>query len=51
MRKLVECIAELHASGIAHLDIKIENFVVCENFIISLIDFGLSGPLSWTNGF
>ena len=39
---MIQAVKDLHDSGMAHLDIKPDNFVVKEDFKIALIDFGLS---------
>lgn len=45
VRQVIECIAFMHnVNGLAHLDIKPENFVVNDDYSISLIDFGFIAP-------
>ena len=39
-KQLVECVKEVHESGLVHLDIKPENIVVNGNGKLALIDFG-----------
>ena len=39
---MLTCLRKLHSYGISHLDIKLENFVLNDDFTISFIDFGHS---------
>jgi len=41
-RQLVDAISYLHSREIAHLDLKVENLLLDENFNLKLIDFDLS---------
>ncbi len=42
IRRCLEILVELHALGIIHNDVKPENFVVCDNDVVKVIDFGIS---------
>jgi serine/threonine protein kinase len=48
-RQAVEAVAYLHQLGIAHGDIKDENFLVDSNLHLYLIDFGSARPVGLTN--
>mmetsp|Transcript_142286 Transcript_142286/g.201332 ORF Transcript_142286/g.201332 Transcript_142286/m.201332 type:complete len:315 (+) Transcript_142286:182-1126(+) len=37
--QLIEGIEYLHAEGVAHLDLKTDNLLLCENFILKICDF------------
>jgi serine/threonine protein kinase len=41
-RQLVDAVSYCHRHGIAHLDIKVDNFLVDSNLNVKLLDFGLS---------
>ena len=32
----------MHSAGFVHLDIKIENVLICDNFTLKLADFGFA---------
>ena len=40
--QMMKCIHVLHNAGFAHLDIKPDNFIINDDFSLSLIDFGYS---------
>ena len=44
--EILNCVALLHGLGLAHMDLKLENFIINDDFSISLIDFG---TLNFTN--
>ena len=43
--QIVIGLGHLHANGIVHRDLKLENIILCENGFIKLIDFGLATVL------
>lgn len=53
-KQIVQAIETLHNAGLAHLDIKPDNFMICDDLSVSLIDFGhtfdLHAPPSFTTG-
>lgn len=47
LRQILEGIAFLHSMNKAHLDIKLENIVFDQNFVVKIIDFAFmhsTGP-------
>ena len=40
--RLLLTVRRLHAAGILHLDLKLENVAVDENFGVRILDFGLA---------
>lgn len=42
IRRCLELLGELHALGIIHNDVKPENFVICDDNVVKVIDFGIS---------
>lgn len=54
MRQVFEAVNYMHEQGIANRDLKLENFLLDENFQIKLIDFGFCAPTagkqSYLNG-
>ena len=50
-KKLINIIASLHFSGIAHCDIKPGNIILAADGDVKLIDFGFATDLQDTNGF
>jgi calcium-dependent protein kinase len=49
IRRCLEILVELHAMDVIHNDVKPENFVVCDNEVIKVIDFGISALASVGN--
>ena len=47
--QMLNSLIGLHHNGIAHMDIKLENFVLTKEFDMKLIDFGLSRTLKTVN--
>lgn len=47
IREIIACVSQVHANGFAHLDIKLENFIVdkSNHLSVKIIDFGGSHPL------
>ena len=45
-RQFIEGMATMHASGLCHRDIKCENILLDDNFIIKIADFGYSAAIS-----
>ncbi|KAM8953028.1 hormonally up-regulated neu tumor-associated kinase-like [Pelodytes ibericus] len=44
-RQIMSAVEHLHRHGIVHRDLKIENFLLDENNIIKIVDFGLSNTV------
>lgn len=44
-RQVIEGISYLHSKNIAHLDVKLENLVMTEDYTVKITDFDLSQPL------
>ena len=42
---MIECVELLHSLGLAHMDIKLENFVIGDDFSIKMIDFEMMKEL------
>ena len=41
-RQLIDGIEYIHSKGIAHLDLKLDNMVIGEDFLLKIVDFDLS---------
>ena len=42
MKQALSVLADLHAQGIVHRDVKMENIVIDDNYDIKFIDFGMA---------
>ena len=40
----------LHSKGVAHRDLKLDNFLLDANFNLKLIDYGMAGPTEGRDG-
>ena len=49
MRNILEAVGYLHSSGVAHLDLKLENFFLDSEYRVKLGDFGLARDTSPCN--
>ncbi len=48
--QLLSAIQHIHSNEIAHLDIKLENLLLDQDFRLKVADFGLAKPISASNG-
>ena len=44
--QLIKGVEYMHSQGVAHLDLKLENIMLGENFLLKIIDFDSSEPIS-----
>ena len=42
------CITSIHKSKVAHLDLKLDNCVILDDYSLALIDFGSAEDLSFS---
>ena len=47
---MLSVIHYLHTEGVAHRDLKLENFMLDENFNLKLIDYGMAAPVDGRDG-
>ena len=47
---MIDCVESLHSTGYLHLDIKLDNIMICEDNKVHLIDYGLSQKYKLTDG-
>jgi len=47
---MLNVVQHLHESGIVHRDLKLENFMLDDEFKLKLIDYGMAAPIEGRTG-
>jgi serine/threonine protein kinase len=49
-KQIIMVLNYLHSKGVAHRDLKLDNFLLDANFNLKLIDYGMAGPTEGRDG-